>query len=373
MKNKIKVAILYGGRSGEHEISLQSAASVIRNLDQTRFEVIPVSIDKQGKWCYQDYSLLTSSTKALPVFKNAPEIFIPQRPLESEKNLLTVNGQKETRIDIVFPVLHGPLGEDGTVQGFLELAEIPYVGAGVLASALGMDKEKAKILAKDADIPIVPYVTLRQALWEKEKISCIKKIKKDLQYPVFVKPANMGSSVGVHRVRDEKNLEPALIDAFRYDKKILVEKAVSAREIEVSILENTDPNQLPLASVPGEVISHHEFYSYEAKYMDEKGAELIIPAHLTAQQIKRAQEIASGVFIALDCEGMGRVDLFLEKESGSFYFSEINTIPGFTTISMYPKLWEASGISYKELLTRLIELALARHERKKTLCREYKP
>ncbi len=331
-KKKLRVAVLFGGRSSEHEISLRSAAFVIRNLDPTRFEVVSLLIDKQGKW-----------PTAYPI------------GLDQKLN-----------IDVIFPVLHGPMGEDGTVQGFLELAEIPYVGSGVLASALGMDKEKAKRLARDAGFPVVPFQVLRNSFSEK-----IEPEKIEMNFPLFVKPANMGSSVGVHKVKNEAELKEALKDAFLYDSKVLVEKAIVGREIEVSVLEDQDTSHPPLVSIPGEVIPSHEFYSYEAKYLDENGAQYIIPAQLTPDQVKRAQEIARGVFLALDCEGMGRVDLFLEKSTGQFYFNEINTIPGFTSISMYPKLWEYSGISNHELLSRLVDLAIVSHARKKRLRRDY--
>jgi D-alanine-D-alanine ligase len=371
---KLRVAVLYGGRSGEHEVSLQSAASVINYLDRDRFEIVPVAIDKQGRWHLNDISLLEGK-KSLPVFKNAPKVVLPPNPADTGVGsaLIRLGESGEARgIDVVFPVMHGPLCEDGTIQGLLELADLPYVGCGVLASAIAMDKEMAKRVARDAGIPIVPYVSLKHEVWKKEKQQLAKSIEEQLGYPVFVKPANLGSSVGVHKVKEPSGLNAALEDAFNYDRKVLVEAAVNAREIEMSVLENLEAGADPLVSIPGEIDPAHEFYSYEAKYLDEKGAALIIPAKLDPAETKRAQDIGRKAFTALECEGMARVDLFLDRTSGEFLFNELNTIPGFTSISMYPKLWEASGIGYRELLSKLVDLAISRHEKKKTLVREFR-
>jgi D-alanine-D-alanine ligase len=371
--SKLRVAVLYGGRSGEHEVSLQSAASVINHLDRERFEIVPVAIDKQGRWHLNDISLLEGQ-KSLPVFKDAPKVVLPPNVAETSSGsaLIHLGGSGEARsIDVVFPVIHGPLCEDGTIQGLLELADVPYVGCGVLASAVAMDKEMAKRVARDAAVPIVPYVSLKYESWKKQKHGLAEKIQKELGYPVFVKPANLGSSVGVHKVTEPGGLEPALEDAFTYDTKVLVEVAINAREIELSVLENPDAGADPLVSIPGEINPTHEFYSYEAKYLDEKGAELIIPAKLDAPQTERAQEIAKNIFSAIECEGMARVDLLLDRTTGQLYFNELNTIPGFTSISMYPKMWEASGINYPELLSRLVDLAVSRHRRKKALVRQF--
>jgi len=371
---KIRVAVLYGGRSGEHEVSLQSAASVINFLDRDRFEIIPVAIDKQGRWHLNDISLLEGK-KSLPVFKDTPKVMLPPNPSDSGSGsaLITLGESGEARgIDVVFPVMHGPLCEDGTIQGLLELADLPYVGCGVLASAVSMDKEITKRLARDAGIPIVPYISLRHDSWKKGKAQAATRIEEQLGYPVFIKPANLGSSVGVHKVKDPGSLETALEDAFNYDRKVLVEAAVNAREIEVSVLENLETGEDPLVSVPGEVDPTHEFYSYEAKYLDENGAALIIPAKLDPEQTKRAQEIGRKVFVLLECEGMARVDLFLDRATNEFFFNELNTIPGFTSISMYPKLWEASDLPYQQLLSRLIDLAIARHQKKQMLVREFR-
>src|SRR6266404_3934920 len=370
---KLRVAVLYGGRSGEHEVSLQSAASVITHLDRNRFEIVPVAIDKQGRWHLNDISFLEGK-KSLPVFKDAPKVVLPPNPPDTSSGSALIglagSGQPRT-IDVVFPVMHGPLCEDGTIQGLLELADVPYVGCGVLASAVAMDKEVAKRLARDAGLPIVPYVALKHERWKKEKQQAAEQIQKELGYPVFVKPANLGSSVGVHKVKEAGGLNTALENAFEYDTKVLVEVAVDAREIEVSVLENPDSGADPLVSVPGEVDPTHEFYSYEAKYLDENGATLIIPAKLDAEQTRRVQDVARRAFSALECEGMARVDMFLDRTSGEIFFNELNTIPGFTSISMYPKLWEASGISYQELLSKLVDLAISRQERKRTLLREF--
>ena len=371
---KLRVAVLYGGRSGEHEVSLQSAAAVINNLDRDRFEIVPVAIDKQGRWLLNDVSLLEGK-KSLPVFKDAPKVVLAPNPADTggDSALICLGESGEARgIDVVFPVMHGPLCEDGTIQGLLELADLPYVGCGVLASAVAMDKDVAKRVARDAGIPIVPYVSLKREAWEKEKHSLAKKIDNELGYPVFVKPANLGSSVGVHKVKEPRGLNAALEDAFNYDRKVLIEAAVNAREIELSVLESLEAGSDPLVSIPGEIAPAHEFYSYEAKYLDENGAALIIPAKLDPDETKRAQKIGRKAFTVLECEGMARVDLFLDRETGKFFFNELNTIPGFTSISMYPKLWEASGISYQELLSKLVDLAIARHQKKKKLVREFR-
>jgi D-alanine-D-alanine ligase len=358
---KQKILVLYGGRSGEHEISLQSAASVINHLDPERFEVIPVGIDKKGQWLFNDIRLLKEAKKSLFFAKDAPAVQL------TSNSLVPVNSGKAMKFDAVFPVMHGTYSEDGTIQGLLEIADVPYVGSGVLGSAVGMDKDVAKRLARDSDIPIVPFLCVRPS-WKK---SIVAEVKRELGFPVFVKPANLGSSVGVHKVKTETDLESALKDAFQYDTKVLIEKAVNAREIEVSILENPDPSGAPLASVAGEIIPKHEFYSYEAKYLDENGAGLEIPAKLSDSQMKEVQSIARRAFVALECEGMARVDFLMDKSTGEFFFNEVNTIPGFTSISMYPKMWEASGISYRDLLSRLIDLAIARHKRKSSLVRDY--
>ena len=384
MNQKIRVAVLFGGRSGEHEISLRSAASVIRNLDRSRFEIVPVAIDKQG--CWQLISAPVAEKQAQGATMIIPPagsadvrpVVLPPDPSRGAGKAVFLDlrtGEVAATAEAVFPVLHGPLCEDGTLQGILELAEVAYVGCGVLASSAGMDKEVSKRLARDAGIPIVPFVTIKSERWkrasESEKNRERERIARELGYPVFVKPANMGSSVGVHKVKDAAAFDAALADAFKYDTKILVEKGIAAREIELAVLESRATGEAPRVSIAGEITPTHEFYSYEAKYLDENGAALSIPAKLTDAQMKQAQQMAREVFDALEVEGLSRVDLFLDKNTGQYYFNEINTIPGFTSISMYPKMWEASGIGYAALLSELVDLALERQCRKKALSREY--
>jgi D-alanine-D-alanine ligase len=377
---KLRVAVLYGGRSGEHEVSLRSAASVIQQLDRERFEIIPVAIDKEGRWHLNDIKLLQADASVLPVYyKDAPFVMLPPNPSigGGENSLVAVDSKASgslgavSKFDVIFPVMHGPLCEDGAIQGLLELADVAYVGCGVLASAVGMDKEIAKRLIQGVGLPIVPYVALKHVVWKRDPAKFEAQIAKELGFPCFVKPANMGSSVGVHKVKEPSALRAALEDSFKYDTKVLVEKAINAREVEVSVLENSEAGLDPLVSVPGEIAPTHEFYSYESKYIDENGANLMIPAKLTPEQTRMAQEIGRRAFMALECEGMARVDMFVDKVTGEFYFNEVNTLPGFTSISMYPKMWEASGVPYKELLSRLVDLAMARHERKAALVRDF--
>lgn len=371
---KVRVGVLYGGRSGEHEVSLQSAASVVKNLDPERFEIVPIGIDKQGHWLLNDLQQLgvVPSTKFLPLQTPSSEHLpaIGQFTHPNDKPVLKREGKL---FDVVFPVLHGTLCEDGTIQGMLELMDVAYVGAGVLSSALGMDKDASKRLVAAAGLKTPPYIAIKLGQWQKNSGYYQKWIEEEFSYPVFVKPANTGSSVGVHKVKRAEDLLAAVTDSFLYDVKILIEKAIDAREIELSVLENIHYAEPPLVSIPGEIVPQqgHEFYSYASKYLDENGAQLLIPAPLDNKQTQTAQEMAVQVFEILNCEGMARADLFLDRKSGEFYFNEINTIPGFTQISMYPKLWEASGISYQNLLSRLIDLALARHERKQNLKRDW--
>ena len=371
---KIRVGVLYGGRSGEHEVSLRSAASVIKNLDREKFIAVPIAITKEGKWLLQDLEYIIKGGDSLLIDQKAPQVLLSTNPKDSsERTLISVEkGEKECQqLDVFFPVIHGPLCEDGTIQGLMELAEVAYVGCGVLASSVGMDKEVAKRLARDVGLPIVPFVLVRRGEWKRNSSLYSGRIATELSYPVFVKPVNMGSSVGVHKVKDKEFLKAAMDDAFKYDTKVLVEQAIDAREIEVAVLENQEEDGEPLTTIPGEITPNHEFYSYEAKYLDDKGAGLYIPAKLDVQQAKEVQRIAKEAFTVLQGEGMARADFFLDRQSGKFYFNEVNTIPGFTSISMYPKLWEASGLSYKALLTRLIELATSRQNRKKALAREF--
>ncbi|EJN13891.1 D-alanine--D-alanine ligase [Bradyrhizobium sp. YR681] len=371
MANKIRVVVLYGGRSGEHEVSLKSAASAFRHLDRSRFEVIPVSIDKEGRWQLNDLGALDlAQTASLPILPDAPEIRLARGPDGRGMLMPIVQGAAApVEIDVVFPVMHGPLCEDGTVQGLLELAEVAYVGSGVLASAVSMDKDIAKRLAEFAGIPIAPYRVLARKAFVRDRDASLAKAVEGLSLPVFVKPCNMGSSVGIHKVKTADALGAALDDAFRYDIKVLVEQGIDAREIEVAVLEG----DTLFSSVASELNpnAHHEFYSYEAKYLDPDGARVDLPAKLDAEQMARVRSLAMQVFAALECSGFARVDFFLDRQTGNFYFNEINTLPGFTSISMYPKMMEASGVPYGELLTRLVDLALERHRQRQSLERGY--
>lgn len=361
--HKIRVAVLYGGRSGEHEVSLQSAASVIKNLDRDKYEIIPIGIDRAGHW-------LVNDIKQLPLDATTKSLVLQTTNAQP----LAAPGQLSTRFcDVVFPVLHGTLGEDGTVQGLLELADLPYVGPGVLNAAIAMDKDMTKRLTSAGGVPVGPYLSFNQGQWRAKTAYYANLIATQLNYPVFIKPANAGSSVGIHKVKHPQDLAAKIEDAFQYDVKVLVEAAMPVREIEVAVLENPQYGADPLTSIPGEIVPQHEFYSYEAKYLDANGAELLIPAPLTDTQVQQAQQMAAQIFTLLECEGMARIDLFLNKQTNQFFFNEANTIPGFTQISMYPKLWQASGIAYAELLDRLIKLALARYQRKRNLKHDFAP
>ena len=349
-KKRLRVGVLFGGRSGEHEVSLASAASVIRGLDPDKYEPVPIGISKEGHWLIGN-----AAQKMLPeVLKAGQRVVMAADPTDAA--LIPLDRSAETggqRLDVVFPVMHGTYGEDGTIQGLLDLAGLPFVGAGVLGSAVGMDKDVAKKLLQHAKIPVVPWLTVYRADWEQNRAAIRKEIEKKFRYPVFVKPATLGSSVGMSKVHSRQELAPALDLASEFAMKILVERAVNAREIEVSVLGNHRPK----ASVPGEIVPHREFYDYTAKYLEE-GTALIIPAKLRAAQVQKIQNFAVSAFRALELSGMARVDFFLEKEGGKLYLNEVNTIPGFTSISMYPKLWEASGIPFRELIDQLIALAL---------------
>jgi D-alanine-D-alanine ligase len=349
-KKRLRVGVLFGGRSGEHEVSLASAASVLRGLDPDKYEAVPIGISKEGHWFVG-----SAAQKMLPeVLKAGQRVVMAADPTDAALIPLDRSGGADgQRLDVVFPVMHGTYGEDGTIQGLLDLAGLPFVGAGVLGSAIGMDKDVAKKLLQQAKIPVVPWLTVYRADWEQNPPAIKEEIEKKFSYPVFVKPATLGSSVGMSKVHSREELAPALDLASEFAMKILVERAVNAREIEVSVLGNHQPK----ASVPGEIVPHREFYDYTAKYLEE-GTALIIPAKLRPAQIKKIQALAVSAFRALELSGMARVDFFLEKEGGKLFLNEVNTIPGFTSISMYPKLWEASGIPFRELIDRLIALAL---------------
>lgn len=364
-KKKIKVGILFGGKSAEHKVSLQSAKNVFEAMDKEKYEPVLIGVSKAGKWLLNSDSrfLLGGSNPKLVRHNRETSRNIALVPQSGGKITNLDSRQPDKGIDVIFPVLHGPFGEDGTVQGLLKLANVPFVGAGVLGSAVGMDKDAMKRLMREAGISTAKFLAARE-----NNVPAFGDAVKNLGLPFFVKPANLGSSVGVSKVRSEEEFMPAVHRAFQYDRKILLEEYVEGREIECSVLGNDDP----VASIPGEVIlsSNHNFYSYEAKYIDERGAALEIPAKLPPAIVKKIQEIAVKTFKILGCEGMGRVDFFLKKD-GAVVVNEINTIPGFTAISMYPKLWEASGVSYAQLIDKLIQLALERFEKEQKLKTSY--
>src|SRR5690349_24696302 len=384
---KLRVGILFGGRSGEHEVSLLSAASVLNAIDKQKYEVVPIGITKEGRWLTESHaerllrgeSTPTESgrhlragdpetTPGAVVLAKGEAVIVP--PVPQAHGLVPFESapgsmQKGIDVDVIFPVLHGTFGEDGTIQGLLELADIPYVGAGVLGSAAGMDKDMMKQVFGFAGLKIVKHVTVLRSQWAKDPKKVTKLLERKLKYPVFVKPANLGSSVGISKAHDRKELAPAVLLAAEYDRKIVIEQGVGgkkrkARELECSVLGNDEP----VASLPGEVVPGKEFYDYAAKYLEE-GSELMIPAKLTKAQTKQVQEMAVSAFRAVDCAGLARVDFLMDPQTKKIYVNEINTMPGFTAISMYPKLWAASGVSYPELIHRLIQLALERHEDKK--------
>jgi D-alanine-D-alanine ligase len=387
---KLRVGILFGGRSGEHEISLLSAASVFKAIDQDKYEVVPIGITKDGRWLTSADAerLLTGkpleherhlragdpdATSAAAVLQNGESIVVPPEPHQPGASMTPFQSDAPARrasdrginVDVIFPVLHGTFGEDGTIQGLLELADIAYVGAGVLGSAAGMDKDIMKSLFRAGGLPIVKHVTVLRTEWESAPKKVQKLVETKLKYPVFVKPANLGSSVGISKARDRKELGPAIDEAAKFDRKIVIEAGVGgkkhkAREVECSVLGNDQP----AASVPGEIVPSAEFYDYSAKYLDE-GSQLIIPAKLTKSETKKVRELAIAAFRAVDCSGLARVDFLMDPKSRKIYVNEINTMPGFTSISMYPKLWTATGVTYPELIHRLIQLGLERHAEKK--------
>ena len=380
MRKKIRLGILFGGRSGEHDVSLISAASVVGALDPQKYDVVPIGITREGRWRVgsKAFNLPPDGSKdgrakvaawLRAVLKDGRTITPSVDP--AGPKLLSLAKSPSTprpEVDVMFPVLHGTFGEDGTIQGLLELAAVPYVGAGVLASSVGMDKDVMKRLFRDAGLPVVPWELVLRADWEREPAGVRRRIEKHLCYPLFVKPVNLGSSVGISKVRKPRDLKVAMELAAQYDRKILVENGVDAREIECAVLGNDRPE----ASVPGEIVPVNEFYDYEAKYIKE-GSELLIPARLSARQNERVRELAVRSFQAIDCAGMARVDFLLDRKTGKVFLNEINTIPGFTSISMYPKLWEASGVPYSKLLDRLIELALERRREQSRTRYDYTP
>ena len=389
---KVRVGVLFGGRSGEHEVSLLSAASVVNAIDKEKYEVVPIGITKDGRWLTaaaaeallqgkphdESKHLRAGDPEATPgaaVLASGQAVVVPPEPVhpanrsltpfQSDATALRRAADRAINVDVIFPVLHGTFGEDGTIQGLLELADIPYVGAGVLGSAAGMDKDIMKSLFRAAGLPIVKHVTILRSDWDADPKKTEKIVDRALKYPVFVKPANLGSSVGISKARTKKELGPAIYEAAKFDRKIVIEQGVGgakhkAREIECSVLGNDRPQ----ASVPGEIVPIKEFYDYAAKYLDE-GSELIIPAKLTKAEAKKVQELAVRAFQAVDCAGLARVDFLMDPKTRKLFVNEINTMPGFTAISMYPKLWAASGLSYSDLIDRLIQLGIERHEDKK--------
>ena len=351
MPRKLRLAILFGGKSAEHEVSLQSARNIAEAIDKNKYEVVPIAIDKKGRWCLDKTSeslLYSDISKSIALNEVTNDLaVIPEKGFDQLSNASQC--QPLAPVDVVFPVLHGPFGEDGSVQGLLKLAGVPFVGASVLGSAVGMDKDVMRRLLRDAGLPIPKFIVFDK--WSRERI-CFNHVKNQLAMPLFVKPANLGSSVGISKVANETQFQEAVALAFEYDNKIIIDEYIEGREIECSVLGNDSP----IASLPGEIIPQDEFYSYKGKYIDENGAILDIPAKLTDELTKKVQECAIEAFKVLCCRGMARVDFLLKGDN--VVVSEINTIPGFTKISMYQKLWEVSGISYPELIDRLIELAL---------------
>ena len=369
MKRKLRVAILFGGKSAEHEISLISARNIVEAMDKNKYEIVSIGIDKDGRWFFdQDAKLLQgrpagrhhNGRAATQVQSPRAGDFTAIVPGKSHAPMIRVSpGRALGAVDVVFPVLHGPFGEDGTVQGLLKMANVPFVGAGVLGSAIGMDKDVMKRLLRDAGVPVAKFLVFDQSAAGQISFASVKRI---LGTPCFIKPANLGSSVGISKVSTQEEFRRGVKEAFRYDSKILIEENIRGREIECSVLGNENP----IASLPGEIITRHDFYSYDAKYIDEHGAQLVIPANVAPSMAKKIQQIAIQSFKVLCCEGMARVDVFLRGQR-EILVNEINTIPGFTKISMYPKLWEASGISYSQLIDRLIQLALKRFRREQRL------
>lgn len=379
---KLRIGVIYGGRSSEHEVSLASAASVLANLDRSRYIPVPIRIDRDGRWTIADRPPTTiAASEVIAKARQEPargprtgrEAYLIPHP--GEETLLTIErnagdaatGRENAYVaglglDVVFPVLHGPYGEDGTVQGLLELANVPYIGSGVLASAVGMDKAMMKVCFAARGLPIVKHLVAWRDEWERDPQAVASRVEAELGLPVFVKPANLGSSVGVSKAGDRGALERAIALAAQYDQKIVIEEAVpAAREIECSVIGNARPE----ASVPGEILPSREFYDYEAKYLEESPT--LVPAPLDEAETARVRQLAVEAFLAVEASGYARVDLLVSRETGAILVNEINTIPGFTTISMFPKLWEATGLPYPALLDRLVELAFERHAAKQAL------
>ncbi|KTD22189.1 D-alanine--D-alanine ligase [Legionella lansingensis] len=363
MSESINLLLLYGGKSGEHEVSLVSAASVLRELDAKKYNIIPVGMSKEGQFYLNDYQEMLTFKEGLPV-KATRSQSLPS---------LMANGRLAVDAEVVFPVVHGPLYEDGCLQGMLELTGIAYVGCGVLSSAIAMDKDMARRLVCNDHIQSARYRTLSWHSTAEDKEQFCQQTATELGWPLFVKPCSLGSSVGIHKVRNMAELKAAVLDALRYDEMILVEEFLPGREIELSVLENTSPSCAPRVSLPGEICVHHAdgFYSYTAKYLESDQTEFHAPAKLNADAVKRLQAIAADIFTRLKCKGMARVDFFVNEENGKIYFNEINTIPGFTPISGYPKMWQASGLAYPKLLDELINLAMVHQRCRQQLVTDY--
>lgn len=359
---RLRVGIIFGGRSGEHEVSVMSARGILKALDPDRFEPVLIGIDRQGRWQLIESRALLVPPAGTAVQAVGEGALVPATPAAG--SALVRSGSADLRgqfgVDVFFPIVHGTQGEDGALQGLLEMAGAPYVGCGVLGSAVGMDKDVSKRLLRDAGLPVVDFMVVRAG---KSDESLAQRVGTELGYPCFVKPANLGSSVGVAKVGSAGELPTAFAQGFRYDRKLLIERAIDAREIETAVLGLGEPK----VSVPGEIVPRHEFYSYEAKYLDPDGAELLVPAPLSAEQTREVQALSLRAFAALELEGLARVDFFLERDTGRWFVNEVNTLPGFTEVSMYARMWQHSGVSYRDLVTRLLELAVERFEARRKL------
>jgi D-alanine-D-alanine ligase len=364
MSQKIRVGLIFGGKTGEHEVSLASAQSVLHALDASKYDAVLIGVTKEGRWLTGGNPLkqLVNASQS-PLLKSANGSAAANgngAMVSQDVAAITTTNAFYESVDVVFPLIHGPNGEDGTIQGLLELADLPYVGASVAASAVGMDKQLMKALFRNAGLPVAEYLVVMRSKWEHDPEETIHEIETAIRYPCFVKPANLGSSVGVTKAHNWDELTQGLATAALYDRKIIVERAIVGREIECSVLGN----EVPVPSLPGEVIPAREFYDYDAKYGDES-TRLIVPADLSGEQVRTVQDLAVRAFQAVDCSGMARVDFFIEMPEGRVLVNELNTIPGFTAVSMFPKMWEASGVTYTQLIDRLIQLALERHADRK--------
>ena len=361
----ISLGILYGGRSGEHDVSLCSAASIVSGLDKNKYSITAIGIARNGKWYVQDEPVIVEHESFGKILRLEEKGNWKLNHFPSDGRLTLVDNDtgRSVSVDVVFPAVHGTFCEDGTLQGLLELASVPYVGADVVGSSVGMDKDVAKRLLRDSGIPVVPWETITSSSWQHDRETLSQKVINNIGFPLFVKPCCAGSSVGISKVKKKEELNDAIDFGLKFDNKVLVEKGLEVREIESSVLGNDQPE----VSCLGEVIPNHEFYSYDAKYIDSNGAQLVIPAKLDANLEKQIQDWAIKVFLALNCSGMARIDFFVEKKTNSVYLNEINTLPGFTSISMYPKLWAESNLPYNKLLDKLIELAFERYAAKKRI------